>query len=49
MGKSKAEAKLKIRRRAERIGDVLNDRFSCLWELTSIVEAVRDSGHKMIT
>lgn len=49
MGKSKAEAKLKIRRRAKRMGDVLNDRFSCVWERTSIVEAVRDSGHRTIT
>ena len=31
------------------MGDVLNDRFSCVWELISIVKAVRDSGYKTIT
>ena len=49
MGKSRAEMKFSIRRQAERMGEILNDKLSCVQEITLGVEAVRDSGHKRIT
>jgi len=49
MGKSRAETKFSIRRRAERMGEILNDKSFCVQELNLGFEVVRDSGHKRIT